>query len=355
MKPHDATSPDFIKSGYGFDPIYKAGFTGKGQHIAIATYDGFYQEDIPIYFSLSDINPAPAVDVVEFNGHPDINDDSAGETELDTEFSGTIAPGAQIHIFTSAHNSDAGEVQLFTAILDDNRAKVVNYSWGDCEPNETAQHAEDMSAIFARAVAQGVNVMVASGDSGAEGCPDTSMFSMKKYNATFPASIPYVVAVGGTSITGGGDNSIAESAWNGSSGGVSEIFALPSWQSGFSAPFSMRSIPDVAFNADPNTGQNAYVHDDPGNVGWAQYGGTSIAAPQWAGFLTLVGEARAQGASVGYINPLIYGMSDAERAQTFRDIVKGNNDGYKAAAGWDAATGWGSLRAFDLFNFLKSN
>ena len=144
-----------------------------------------------------------------------------------------------------------------------------------------------MLQVFARAVAQGVNVMVASGDSGAEGCPEQNDFSLKKYNATFPAaSIPYVVAVGGTSIDGGDNGNVKESAWDGSGGGVSEIYALPNSQSAFLSPFSMRSFPDVAFNADPNTGQDALVHiNGPTLPEMVQFGGTSIAAPQWSGFL----------------------------------------------------------------------
>src|SRR6185312_6008876 len=171
-----------IKTAYGFDSIYASGVSGKGQEIAIATYDGLKTSDITAYYSKVGLKPAPTVDVVSFNGTAAYNMDSAMETELDAEFSGMIAPGAAIHIYASAENSDAGELAMFTAILDDGRAKIVNYSWGSCEPNLSPDHQSAMDSVYARAVAQGVNIMVASGDSGSSGCGDGNLA------ADYPAS-----------------------------------------------------------------------------------------------------------------------------------------------------------------------
>lgn len=345
-------SPATIKTAYGFDSIYSAGFTGKGQHISIATYDGVNLDDINAYFPKIGIATGPKVDLVSFNGTAAYNMDSAMETELDAEFSGMIAPAAQIHIFASAENSDAGEVALFTAILDDGRAHVVNYSWGSCEPNLQADHKAAMDALYSRAVAQGVNIMVASGDSGNQGCQDG------KVAADYPASEPNVVAVGGTTLINSGGT--FESAWNGSGGGISTQFALPAYQSSFAAPYTMRSLPDVAFNADPNSGEAAWEHVDQDgsqsakDPSWITLGGTSIAAPQWSGLLALVGEARASKglATLGFLNPIIYGYTDAQRASTFNDVTTGSN-GYNAGTGWDAVTGWGSPKAGALFSALS--
>jgi subtilase family serine protease len=135
---------------------------------------------------------------------------------------------------------------------------------------------------------------------------------------------------------------------------VSVLFDRPSWQQGFPAPFLKRSFPDVAFNGDPNTGQNALIHLDMGNRDWFQIGGTSIGAPQWAGFLALVNAARAGKPRVGYLNPIIYGMTADQRKQGFHDITHGGNGGYSAGVGWDATTGWGSMRASVLLNLLKN-
>jgi subtilase family serine protease len=343
--------PATIKTTYGFDPIYAAGFTGKGQHIAIATYDGLHVTDITAYYQKSGLTPGPSVDVVSFNGTAAYAMDSAMETELDAEFSGMIAPEASIHIFASAENSDAGEAAMFTAILDDGRAHVVNYSWGSCEPNLSPDHKTAMDTIYARAVAQGVNIMVASGDSGNAGCGDG------KVAADYPASHPDVVAVGGTTLVNSGGT--FETAWSGSGGGISALFPSPSYQAGFAAPYTMRSLPDVAFNADPNSGEAAWEYADLDGSqsatapSWIVLGGTSIAAPQWSGFLTLVGEARAKKgkAALGFLNPIIYGFSSAQYSANFNDVTQGSN-GFSAGAGWDAVTGWGSMKASTLFTTL---
>lgn len=337
--------PATIRKFYGFDKIYASGITGRGQHIAIATYDDLDLNDVNQYYQKNDISPAPAVDKVTFNGTPQVNGGSAMETELDAEFSGMIAPGADIHVFTSAQNSDAGEEQMFTAILDDNRAKIVNYSWGSCDDSVDPKHRSAMQSIWARAVAQGVNVMVASGDSGSSCNGDGQTV------ADFQASSTFVVAVGGTTIPAGAVGT--ETAWSGSGGGVSTNYDQPSWQTGTS--YTKRAYPDVAYNADPHSGQPLWTHT--GNGGDPSYivvGGTSIAAPQWSGFLALVGEARGSKA-LGYLNPIVYGLSAADRAGGLRDITSGSNGAYNAGTGFDAVTGMGSPNANTLFDILRAS
>jgi kumamolisin len=287
------------------------------------------------------------VDKVNFNGTATLNDGSAMETELDAEFSGMVAPAAQIHVFTSADNSDAGEEAMFTAILDDNRAQVVNYSWGSCEQGVDPGHRTAMQNIFARAVAQGVNIMVASGDSGSscDGSGNTI--------AGFQPSMPYVVAVGGTTLPSG--LSGPETGWSGSGGGISTVYATPSWQKGIGAAFTMRSYPDVAYNADPSSGQPLWAHAN-GVGSAASYivvGGTSIAAPQWSGFLALVGQARG-GKALGYLNPILYGLSSDAQAGVLSDVTSGSNGAYKAGPGFDAVTGLGSMKGPALLTLLKN-
>ena len=339
-----------IKSAYGFDPLYAEGLSGNGQHIAIATYDGFHMDDINGFFVQSKFAKTPKIDQVIFNGTPAVNEDSAAETELDAEFSGMIAPGAQIHIFASAQNSDAGEVQLMTAILDDNRAKIVNYSWGTCETSVSAQHQSDMDALYARAIAQGVNIMVASGDSGADGCQDGTQV------ADWPASSPNVVAVGGTSFAMNG-SALAETGWTDSGGGVSQLYKKPNYQASFQAPFTMRSIPDVAFNADPATGEAIWTQYQTGTAHWMVVGGTSMAAPQWSGFMALVGEARITHGKgpIGQLNPILYGIPGKLMSSYLHDDVTSGSNGYPAGAGWNAVTGWGSMQADALLGYLSAH
>jgi kumamolisin len=340
--------PETIKTVYGFDPIYAAGITAQGIDIAIATYDGFNADNAREYYKLTNISPAPVVDQVAFNGVAKYDENSAGETELDVEFAGMIATGANIHVFASATNDDAGELQMFTAILDDNRAKVVNYSWGACETLVTAAHKTEMEPVFARAAAQGVNLTVASGDSGSDSCQDGTV------KADWPSANPNVISVGGTSISTTGNN-LVESAWAGSGGGISALWDLPSYQSSLGAPYVKRSYPDVSFNADPRSGQAIWT-GAPGFGQWMVVGGTSMAAPQWAGFLALVGAARkAQGkADVGFLNPILYGLDASTRASIFHDVTSGQNGAYTAVAGWDAVTGLGSMQAAALLNYLKT-
>jgi kumamolisin len=353
-----AVSQADIKKGYGFDPIYASGITGKGQHISIATYDGFHMDDVNGFYVQSKISPAPVVDQVIFNGTPKVDENSAVETELDSEFTGMMAPGAAIHVFASADNSDAGELAMFTAILDDGRAKVVNYSWGACEAQTDPAHQADMDKVYARAIAQGVNIMVASGDSGADGCQTSAKV------ADWPASNPNVVAVGGTSFKLSSAGKALESGWKDSGGGISSFYALPAYQSNFQSPYVKRSFPDVAFNADMSTGEqlwtscHASILTGKCSIGapkWMTIGGTSMAAPQWSGFMTLVGEARAKAGKkpLGFLNPILYSMSAATKAAVLNDVTSGNN-GYPAGQGWDAVTGWGSMQASALLEYLTN-
>jgi kumamolisin len=341
-----------VQGYYGFNPIYQKGITGKGQHIAIAGYDQYFLNDIRAYFQKSRL-PSPQIDAIPVGtgkAPGDVN--SAVETAADAELSGMIAPGAMIHLFIAPTPDDLGEVSVFTAIVDDNRSKIVNYSWGSCESQTDAPHRKVMEDLFARAVAQGINVFNASGDTGSNGCNDTP----PKVNATWPASLTTVIAVGGTTMNYNADSkTFSETAWSGSGGGVSDLYDLPPWQSAFPAPFRKRSIPDVAFNADPNSPEAVFSRS--GMLGWGHWmalGGTSIAAPQWSGFMALVGEAR-KGAPLGLLTPILYGMNAATQSQVLTDITQGSNGAYSAGPGWDAVTGLGSPKASALLDALASH
>ncbi len=334
-------SPAAIKTAYGFDPIYQSGATATGQHVAIATFDGYTEGDVNHFWSMNNIKPAPVVDTISFNGTATFNANSAVETELDAEFTGMMAPGALVHVFASAANSDAGELAMFTAILDDNRAKVVNYSWGLCEDQLAISHKQDMDKVFARAIAQGVNILNASGDTGSDCDGDGSQA------ASYPATSPNVVGIGGTTlmITNG---QASEKTWSGSGGGISKLYSKPDYQSALdSTKYTGRAFPDVAFNADPKSGQAVYA------AGKSQVvGGTSMAAPQWAGFLTMVGAARGA-KPLGFLNPILYALNTHDQSAYFRDVISGSNGKFSAGVGWDPTTGFGSLKASDLFTYLS--
>src|SRR5262249_31615971 len=157
------------------------------------------------------------------------------------------------------------------------RAKLVNYSWGLCEDQLSAAHQADMDKVFARAIAQGVNIFAASGDSGSD-CEGTGTNV-----SDFPADSPNITAVGGTTLTVKG-TSRNEAGWSGSGGGISKKYAKPDYEASFDASvYTGRAYPDISFNADPSTGQAVWAHyspfEDAKTASYVVVGGTSMAAP----------------------------------------------------------------------------
>jgi kumamolisin len=262
-----------------------------------------------------------------------------GEVMLDIEVAGALAPGATIVVYF-APNTDQGFLDAITTAVHDatNRPTIVSISWGGPESTWTQQSLTNYDQAFADAATLGVTVTAASGDSGSsDGVADG------KAHVDFPSSSPHVLGCGGTSLRGSDVTIASETAWNDSSGngatggGVSDVFALPSWQSGVGVPVSAnpggrvgRGIPDVAGDADPQTGY-AIVVDGRSEV----LGGTSAVAPLWAGLVALLNERR--GSPLGFINAALYAHASA-----LRDITQGTNGAYSAAPGWDPCTGLGS-------------
>jgi len=162
----------------------------------------------------------------------------------------------------------------------------------------------------------------------------------------FPASSPYALACGGTRLQSSGTTIASEKVWNelpnegATGGGISDFFPLPAWQSGAHIPPSAnpgrhvgRGIPDVAGNADPETGYVTRVDGQPDVIG-----GTSAVAPLWAGLIALINQSL--GKPAGYLNPVLYQRTNPE--SDFNDIISGNNGAYKAKKSWDPCTGLGS-------------
>jgi kumamolisin len=175
-----------------------------------------------------------------------------------------------------------------------------------------------------------------------------------KSHVDFPASSPHVLACGGTSLTASGTTIGAETVWNdgasggATGGGISDTFALPAWQTNAHVPPSAnagghigRGLPDVAGDADPQTGYSVVV-DGQKSV----FGGTSAVAPLWAGLIARLNELN--GKPLGFINPALYANPSA-----LRDITSGTNGAYTAGAGWDACTGLGSPNGAALATALK--
>jgi len=272
-----------------------------------------------------------------------------GEVLLDIEVAGALAPGAaQIVYF--APNTDRGFVgAIIAAAHAVPTPAAISISWGGSEDSWTEQARHALDQACADAVALGVTVLAASGDNGsADGAADGAA------HCDFPASSPNVVACGGTRLVVDGSGAIAaETVWNDAAsgggatgGGVSKAFALPKWQIDAGVPAAGRGVPDVAGNADPQTGYQVYVDGQTAVVG-----GTSAVAPLWAALVCRL--AQLSGKPLGLIQPTLYDRVAAGVAQPgLRDVTSGDNGAYKARPGWDPCTGLGSPDGAALASIL---
>jgi kumamolisin len=332
-------APTSLASLYAFP----AG-NGAGECIAIIELGGGYRAaDLQAYFAGIGIGTAPTVIAVSVDhgtnhatGDPNGPD---GEVMLDIEVVGAIAPAAKIAVYF-APNTDAGFLDAITTAVHDttNRPSVISISWGGPESSWTTQAMTAFDNVFQSAAAIGITVCVASGDNGSsDGEADG------QDHVDFPASSPHALACGGTSLRASDGAIVSETVWNdgakggASGGGVSGFFPLPPWQSGLTvvrdgqaSSLTMRGVPDVSGDADPDTGYDVRVDGTDAVVG-----GTSAVAPLWAGLIARINAAN--GGSVGLVNTLLYAGPMA-----LRDITQGDNGDFDASVGWDACTGLGS-------------
>jgi kumamolisin len=349
-----------LATAVAYTPVQLAGLygfpqaTGQGQCVGIIELGGgFRQSDLQTYFSSLGV-ATPQVIAVSVDGGANSPTGDAngpdGEVMLDIEVVGAIAPGARIAVYF-APNTDAGFLNAVTQAIHDttNKPSVISISWGSAESNWTGQAMKAMDDAFQAAATLGVTICAASGDNGSsDGVTDGSD------HVDFPASSPYVLACGGTSLRASNSSITSEVVWNDGAqggsggGGVSGFFPLPTWQSGLrttgadgaTAPLSKRGVPDVSGDADPETGYDVRI-DGTNTV----IGGTSAVAPLWAGLLARINQLT--GKPAGYIQPQLY-----QNPQVFRDITQGNNGDFSASNGWDACTGLGSpdgQQVADLF------
>jgi kumamolisin len=331
-------TPLQIASLYGFP----AG-DGRGQTIALIELGGgFVASDLAAYFSGLGLSTQPAVVAVGVDGASNAPTGDPGgpdgEVMLDIEVAGTLAPAAKIAVYFGP-NTDAGFLDAVTTAIHDttNKPSVISISWGGPESSWSQQALDAFDQAFQDAATLGITVCAAAGDSG-------SSDGLAGDHVDFPASSPHALACGGTRLQSSGASIDAETVWNdgpaagATGGGVSAAFALPAWQQGLSAArtaggatlLATRGVPDVAADADPQTGYRVRA-DGQDEV----FGGTSAVAPLWAGLIARINALK--GVAVGFVNPVLYSNGAA-----FNDITQGNNGDFAAAPGWDACTGLGS-------------
>ncbi len=409
-----ALAPGDFATIYNVNPVYQSGITGAGTTIAVVSRSNITLQDIVDFrsaFGLTANTPQVIVNGVD-PGKVSGDDD---EAVLDTSWSGAVAPAATVKLVVSASTNASDGVDLSEEyIVDNNLADVMTESYGDCEANYTLAEAQFYSSLASQAAAEGITYTVAAGDSGAEGCddPGSETLATGAISVNVLAATPFNVAVGGTQFNENGNYGaywgssngangvsaltyIPENVWNEScvaaacgaanasiyagSGGVSTLFAKPSWQKGVAGipQDGKRDLPDIAMTS--------AIHDfyllcldggctqRRGGGYFSGISGTSAATPSFAGVMALI--VQYTGARQGQANYKLYPLAAGETlaycnasdtaslpASTciFHDVTVGNNAvpgelgygtstaEYGAATGYDLATGLGSVNVANL-------
>jgi len=362
--------PQQVAQLYAFPPGNGAGQTiGIYEMTTSEGSAGYTAQDLSLTmeaFGGGLIAPTPVDVAVDGVGNAGKSD---GETVLDITVSSAIAQGAAIAVYftggTTQNIIHALQRMIHPGTGDPVPTVLsISYGWGPDDENAQSFSGQEFTALdqlFQDAAHLGVTVLVSSGDSGA------FLETRKQAQASYPATEPWVIACGGTTIGNVNGSTFSEYVWNDSwqggsgatGGGVSARFPVPSYQADAAVPKRVgtgtagRGIPDIAGNASVNSGYPIYIDgQSPGPTG-----GTSAVAPLYAGLIAVVNANL--GYSVGFINPILYSLASS----AFRDISgppgPANNSfngttGYPAAAGWNACTGMGSVKGTVLQTGLQA-
>jgi subtilase family serine protease len=385
--------PDDIATIYDIRNLYNTGIDGTGQKIAVMGQTDILLSDIAAFRSNSGLPVnEPTVILVPGSGDPGVSDNDLPEADLDLEWSGAVAPKADI-IYVNSGNGVFDSLQY---AIDQNLAPVVSISYGDCEQNFSMSDIQILTALGQQANAQGMTIVAPTGDTGAADCdgdfPNRTLAQLG-LTVDIPGSMPYTTAVGGTTLfdVGGrywspannGNNGsalsyIPEVPWNdtlvfaemglfGGGGGRSVLFTKPNWQVG---PGVMkdgtRDLPDIAFAASDYDSHlicsmgscvNGFRASDSSLFAVS---GTSVTTPMFAGIVALINQRMTR--PQGNVNPGLYTLARTV-PDAFHDITSGGNWmpcqrgtkdchggflGYSAGRGYDLVTGLGSIDAFKV-------
>jgi subtilase family serine protease len=368
-------SPQEIRDAYGLAPLIDDGYTGAGETIIIIDSFGSptIAKDLRVFDSGYGLPDPPSFTVlaplgsVPFDPNNSARVGWALEATLDVEWAHAMAPGASIVLLTSPVNETQGVqglpefLRLEQYALDHHLGKIISQSWGTAENTlfdpEGQRVVKRFERFYLLAAEENVTVLASSGDTGSANVDVNNKFYPFP-TVLFPASSPFVTAVGGTTLDASTDGIYqSEAVWNDASGasggGVSQHFLEPPYQYLLPATVQKklnhhRGFPDVAYNADPNTPILIYVgfFPNPADDGYYFVGGTSEGPPQWAGIIADANQLA--GHPLGFLNPKLYFVGAiGGQSEVFHDITIGNNSfhgvpGYDAAPGWDLASGWGT-------------
>lgn len=359
--------PKQYENAYEITPLLKRGITGKGRTIVIidAFQSPTIQHDLQKFDSLFGLND-PTLNVIAPDGLTPFNPMDgnqvgwSAEITLDVEWAHSVAPGATIDLVLAKSNQDVDILSATSYAIEKNLGDVISQSFGEGETCVDPALLKQEHEVFQEAVRKHITLFASSGDQGAaQPTCDGSNFYL---SASSPATDPFVTAVGGTTLNASGTTGAygSETAWSGSGGGYSTVYARPEYQEGV-VRSKFRGEPDVSMDADPNSGvlvvwSSAIYGADQVFI----FGGTSASSPTWAGVLALTDQLAHH--RQGFINDAIYRLGRSRYYNAaFHDITSGNNsfdpgngviNGYNAGKGWDAVTGWGSPKVEDFAPLL---
>jgi hypothetical protein len=332
---------------------YAPGVTldGAGQTVGLVELGPYNLSDVQAYFAA--VNQPLKVPIYNVllnvdgvcSGIPSTNGCDDGEEVIDIEQAISMAPNLSGLIVYEAYGSGSDALTAFAQAASDNVAKQLSLSFGFGGTPDTQPGYEQ---VFMELAAQGQNLFIASGDSGAN-----------VGDVGYPGNSPNVTDVGGTDLTtvSAGGAWQSETAWVGSGGGWSNQSPIPSYQipaidGANQGSTAYRNIPDIAMEANTD---NFFCANGQCSGG---IGGTSLAAPRWAGFLALANQ-QANGNPVPFLNPTVYALGQQSAyATTFHDITEGNNFNtdsptmFTAVAGYDLTSGWGTPTGQAMINYL---
>ena len=332
---------------------------GTGQTIAIIELGGGYRtSDLRIFFHEIGVKTptVTSISVDTATSNPTTADSADGEVMLDIEVAGAVAPNAKFAVYFAPNNGDKGFIDAISAAVHDSERKpsVISISWGGPEDPTDQMGINEFHDLFASAGALGITVCVASGDHGT--ADEISGQWDGKIHVDHPACDDLVLACGGTQIDNGVDvvwndgTPLDRCGWA-SGGGVSEVFAVPSYQTAANKIMSIddgkpgRGVPDIAMSA-----TNYFTRVDRQE---GASGGTSAVAPLMAGLVALLNQAKQK--SVGFLNPFLY---SSVAKGVVHDVTSGTNaitntvKGYNAGPGWDPCSGLGTPDGTAILNNL---
>jgi Pro-kumamolisin, activation domain/Subtilase family len=377
--------PDGLAQAYNHDALLAAGGDGSGEKVGLVEFTNYRASDIGTYETCYGLSNT--VTPVTINGGPG-SLYAAIEAELDIEVAISNAPGLDEVRVYEANNNVAQILPMLEQMRND-QVTVISDSWGLCEPFLPPSFLEAESTQLQMVAAAGISFFSATGDSGSSDCAAATGGAVKALYTDDPSSQPFATAVGGTTLT---NTSGASTTWvdrtadhrGGGGGGVSLLWPQPAYQTANITPDPSlddgtkcgnfggfcRETPDVALDANPNTGYIIYCTVAASRCvtpqflnPWFTVGGTSGSAPLMAAIAADANTYSLQhgGGRMGFANPFLYDRYDSTpNTGTFTDVTVGKNniylsiDDYAADPGYDLATGLGSPSAMNLANALAA-